>query len=66
VEGLLSHNPGRYELKDWIRNFCLKCGKRFNAQSKTNRICYECQLKNDELKWRVYSVSFVEDFIERD
>jgi hypothetical protein len=38
-----------YELKDWIQNICLKCGNKFNAESPTNRICYDCGLKNDEL-----------------
>jgi hypothetical protein len=40
-----------YKLKDWdgLRNICLKCGCTFNAASATNRICYDCGLKNDEL-----------------
>jgi hypothetical protein len=38
-----------YELKHWIKNTCLKCGEVFNAESRTNKICYGCGLKNDEL-----------------
>ena len=38
-----------YELRDWIKNTCLKCGEVFNAKSKTNRICYSCGLENDLL-----------------
>ncbi len=38
-----------YELVHMFRNTCLKCGKKFNAVSPTNRICYYCGLKNYEL-----------------